>query len=407
MIVDPISRRSVLLTSAAVITAAATETHALGANQMPEPIEMTKGGTDLGPRDAVRDAENPDILTPPSTDKGLVPNLRFSFADAHMNLQDGGWSREVTQRELPIATEMAGVNMRLKTGGVRELHWHKQAEWSIMLAGNARITAVDNDGKSFIADVQAGDLWYFPAGIPHSIQGLGPDGCEFLLAFPDGSFSESSTFLLSEVFARTPKVILSKNFGVAESAFDRIPKEQLFIFEAPVPGSIESDAVLNPLGVVPLTMISRAADQKITKMPGGTVRIVDAGNFPIATEVAAAIVEVAPNAMREIHWHPNADEWQYYISGSGRMTVFASQDSSRTFDFRAGDVGYVPKSMSHYVENLGDVPLKFLELFRSSRFQDVSLNQWLALTPALLVKSHLGLDQSTIDHFSKSKKVIV
>jgi oxalate decarboxylase len=79
MIVDPISRRSVLLTSAAVITAASTETHALGANQMPEPIESMKGGTDIGPRDAVRDAENPDILTPPSTDKGLVPNLRFSL----------------------------------------------------------------------------------------------------------------------------------------------------------------------------------------------------------------------------------------------------------------------------------------------------------------------------------------
>jgi oxalate decarboxylase len=203
---------------------------------------------------------------------------------------------------------------------------------------------------------------------------LGPDGCEFLLAFPDGSFSESSTFLLSEVFARTPKVVLSKNFGVTEDAFDRIPKEQLFIFEAPVPGPIESDVVPNPLGAVPLNMISRAADQTITRAPGGTVRIVDTGNFPIATEVAAAIVEVAPNSMREIHWHPNADEWQYYISGSGRMTVFASQDSSRTFDFRAGDVGYVPKSMSHYIENTGDLPLKFLELFRSSRFQDVSLN---------------------------------
>jgi oxalate decarboxylase len=395
------------LTSTAAIAAAATESHASGAHEMPEPIKSTKGGTDIGPRDQVRDAENPDILVPPSTDKGLVPNLRFSFADAHMNLQDGGWSREVTQRELPIATEMAGVNMRLKTGGVRELHWHKQAEWSIMLAGNARITAVDNDGKSFIADVQAGDLWYFPAGIPHSIQGLGPDGCEFLLAFPDGSFSESSTFLLSEVFARTPKDVLSKNFGVAENAFDRIPKQQLFIFEAPVPGPIGSDAVPNPLGTVPLNMVFRVADQKVTTMHGGAVRIVDTGIFPIATEVAAAIVEVAPKSMREIHWHPNADEWQYYISGSGRMTVFASQDSSRTFDFRAGDVGYVPKSMSHYVENTGDVPLKFLELFRSNRFQDVSLNQWLALTPALLVKSHLGLDQSAIDHFSKTKKVVV
>lgn len=401
------SRRSILVTSTAAIAGAATQSYARGAEQMPEPIKPGKGGTDIGPRDQTRDAENPDILVPPSTDKGLVPNLRFSFADAHMNLQDGGWSREVTQRELQSATEMAGVNMRLDTGGVRELHWHKQPEWSIMLAGNARITAVDNDGKNFIADVQTGDLWYFPSGIPHSIQGLGPDGCEFLLAFPDGSFSESSTFLLSEVCARTPREVLAKNFGVPEAAFDRIPKEQLFIFRAPVPGPIESDEVTSPQGTVPLTMVSRLADQKVTKAAGGTVRIVDTRNFPIAIEVAAAIVEVAPKSMREIHWHPNADEWQYYISGTGRMTVFASQNSSRTFDFRAGDVGYVPMSMSHYVENTGDVPLKFLELFKSNRFEDVSLNQWLALTPSLLVKSYLGLDQATVDHFSKEKKDVV
>jgi oxalate decarboxylase len=57
---------------------------------MSEPIRATKGGTDIGRRDLARDAESPDVLVPPSTDKGLVPNLRFSFADAHMNLQDGG-----------------------------------------------------------------------------------------------------------------------------------------------------------------------------------------------------------------------------------------------------------------------------------------------------------------------------
>src|SRR6202000_2915152 len=264
---NAVDRRSVLRTGTAAIAGVAIQSRTAGAAEMSEPIRATKGSTDIGPRDPARDAENPDVLVPPSTDKGLVPNLRFSFADAHMNLQDGGWSREVTQRELPIATEMAGVNMRLKTGGVRELHWHKQAEWSIMLAGNARITAVDNDGKNFIADIAAGDLWYFPAGIPHSIQGMGPDGCEFLLAFPDGAFSESSTFLLSEVFARTPKDVLSANFGVPETAFDRIPKEQLFIFEAPLPPAIESDAVGSPQGAVPSSMILRAQEQKAAILP--------------------------------------------------------------------------------------------------------------------------------------------
>ena len=83
----------------------------------------------------------------------------------------------------------------------------------------------------------------------------------------------------------------------------------------------------------------------------------------------------------------NADEWQYYLSGQGRMTVFASQDASRTFNFRAGDVGYVPKSMSHYVQNTCPEPLRNLELFRANRYVDVSLHQWLALTPPHLVVS--------------------
>ena len=92
-----------------------------------------------------------------------------------MRLEEGGWTREVTARELPVATTLAGVNMRLKPGGVRELHWHKQAEWSFMLDGRARITAVDPEGRNFVDDVGVGDLWYFPAGIPHSIQGLMKD----------------------------------------------------------------------------------------------------------------------------------------------------------------------------------------------------------------------------------------
>ena len=402
------TRRTILASSAALVAGGAVQAQADGTRTPPQPIEGDHGASDLGPRDVVRDEQSPDLLTPPRTDKGLLPNLRFSFADAHMNLQDGGWAREVTQRELPVASELAGVNMRLKPSGARELHWHKQAEWAFMLAGRARITAVDNEGRNFIADVGQGDLWYFPAGLPHSIQGLGPDGCEFLLVFPDGQFSESSTFLISELFARTPKDVLAKNFGVAPSAFDRIPKEQLFIFNAAPPAAtIEADAVPSPQGTIPSSMVFRLMEQAPARGPKGWVRIADTTNFPISTEVAAALVNIEPGGMREIHWHQNADEWQYYISGRGRMTVFASEDSSRTFDYKAGDVGYVQRSMSHYIENTGTEPLRFLEMFRANKFVDVSLNQWMALTPQNLIRSHLNLDQATIDVLSKTKKLIV
>jgi len=200
-----------------------------------QPIEGKKGATILGPRDPAREIENPDFLQPPDTDHGAIPNLRYSFSGPHVKMRDRGWSREVTARELPAAKTIAGVNMRLTAGGVRELHWHKEAEWALMLAGKARITAVDNDGDNFVADIEPGDLWYFPSGIPHSIQGLQPDGAEFVLAFPNGSFSEDSTFSITDMFAHMPKDALAKNFGTDQAAFDHIPKQERFMFGAPLP----------------------------------------------------------------------------------------------------------------------------------------------------------------------------
>src|SRR5215813_1050308 len=174
---------------------------------------------------------------PPATDHGTVPNLKFPFSQSHMRLERGGWTRQVTERELGISKDIAGVDMRLNTGGVRELHWHKAAEWAYMLYGRARITAVDQDGRNFVDDVGVGDLWYFPAGIPHSIQGLDPDGCEFLLVFDDGSFSEDNTFLISDWFKHVPPDVLAKNFGVPASSFANLPSpDELYIFPLPVPG---------------------------------------------------------------------------------------------------------------------------------------------------------------------------
>ena len=111
------------------------------------------------------------------------------------------------------------------------------------------------------------------------------------------------------------------------------------------------------------------------------MRIVDTKVLPGHGTIAAALVEVDPGAMRELHWHPNTDEWQYYIEGQARMGVFAASGQARTFDYQAGDVGFVPFAMGHYIENTGDTTLRFLEMFKSDYYADVSLNQWLALTP--------------------------
>lgn len=374
---------------------------------IPQPIRPDgAGGVDCGPRDIWRDLENPDLLVPPVTDNGLVPGLVFSFSDAHMQLNPGGWSREVTSRELPTATELSGVNMYLTPGGVRELHWHQQAEWAFMICGSARITAIDAQGRNYIADVCKGDLWYFPPGLPHSIQGLA-EGAEFLLVFDDGAFSDLNTLSISDWAAHTPRSVLAANFGVPEGAFAHIPAEQVYIYQAGVPGPISEQQVASPYGSVPLPFSHRLMAQEPLVTSGGTVRIADSSNFRIAKNIAAALVEIQPGAMRELHWHPNADEWQYYLSGQGRMTVFAGNGAARTYNVRAGDVGYVPFAYGHYIQNMGTESIWFLEMFRSDRFADVSLNQWMALTPKALVASNLNVNDELLNALDSVKQPVV
>lgn len=363
-----------------------------------EPIEGHLGATILGPTNPSREEENPDVLCPPRTDRGTLPNLKWSFADSHMRLEEGGWARQTTIRELPAAKEIAGVNMRLKAGAIREMHWHAESEWAYVIKGNVRVTAVDSQGRPFQDDLTEGDLWFFPAGIPHSIQGLNPDGCEFLLAFDDGDFSEDSTFLLTDWLAHTPKEVLAKNFGVSKEVFNNIPKHELYIFQAPVPG---------PLSRTPKTFSFHLLDEKPIKTKGGRAWIADSTNFHASKTIAAALVEIEPGGMRELHWHPNGDEWQYYLTGQARMTVFGSEGLARTFNYQAGDVGVVPFPMPHYVENTGSTTLRFLEIFRSDHFADVSLAQWLAFSPRELVEDHLKIDLSFLDKVSKHKAPIV
>jgi oxalate decarboxylase len=411
---DQISRRGFLgYSSAALAAAAGVLSVKTVAAQQSSSSEVRTGRTrsmnDPGPTDKALDAANPDVNLPPLSDAGGIPTFKYPFSLSNKRVYQGGWSREVTVRELPVSKDIAGVNMRLTAGGIRELHWHTAAEWAIMLYGSARITAIDADGRSFVRDTREGDLWYFPTGIPHSIQGLGPDGAEFLLVFDDGNFSEYATVLLSDLMAHTPRQVMAKNFGIAQLALENIRNEELFIFQAPVPGPLAADqkAAAGTLGPSPFDFSFQARQQKPTKTTkGGEVLIVDSSTFKVSTTLTAAIVTVHPGGMRELHWHQNADEWQYYISGKARMTVLATGTRARTMDFEAGDVGYVQQTLPHYIENTGDTDLRFLEMFKAGHYEDLSLSEWLAHTPPELVMAHLNIDKATYDAIPKDKLVI-
>jgi oxalate decarboxylase len=258
--------------------------------------------------------------------------------------------------------------------------------------------------------VKEGDLWYFPPGLPHSLQGLGPDGGEFVLAFDNGAAGEYNTLLLTDWMAHTPPEVLAKNFGVPAESFKNIPLDQRWIFQADLPGSLVADqqAIASSAGAPPYPFIFKLSEMKPNKSnKGGTVQIADSTNFQISKTVAAALVTVKPGAMREMHWHPNADEWQYYIKGNGRMTVFNAGPSAVTADFGPGDIGYVVKNLGHYVENTGSTDLVFLEIFKTDKYEEVSLANWLAHTPPAQVAATLNIDPAVIARFPKDRTEIM
>ena len=369
--------------------------------------------TNPGPESGLMKTMEPSSDVPPLSDHGFVKQFWSSMTLAHRRIQQGGWARQVNVVDFPISKEMAGVNMRLEAGGIRELHWHAADEWALMLDGAARITALDDDGHPFVKDVKAGDLWYFPQGLPHSIQGLGPNGCEFLLVFDDGSFSEDDTTLITDWLVHTPRDVVAKNFGVSAQAlapFDALPPSGKWIFQAPVPPALSQDVSASTRShPASKTDFSFAMlDMKPTKEnASGSVRIVDSGNFTASRHIAAAYVVIKPGAMRSLHWHQNADEWQFWISGKGRMTLFANESAARTIDFNPSDIGYAPSTLPHYIENTGTEDLVYLEMFKAPAYKDVSLNNWIAALPPELVKQHLGLDDATLAAIPKDNLAIL
>lgn len=345
---------------------------------------------------------NPNSSMPPPTDHGTVPPVWYSFDLAHRRIQAGGWTHQVTERELPSSKEIAGVNMRIDRGGFRELHWHLADEWALMLKGKARVTLLSPDGTMFIDDVGEGDLWIFPAGSPHSIQGLGDDGCEFLLVFNQGSFSEESTFLLSDWLMHTPPGIIAKNTGLSPESIAKLPKgDPLYIFPSNLPTqTLDQDrAEASSHAPKPKQQFTFKASvmQPTYSSDKGNVKIIDVKKFPASPKISGGIVTLKPGAIRELHWHPNASEWQFWIAGQGRMTVFNGREDARTMDFRANDVGYVPSMAGHYIENTGTDDCVFLELFPAGEFQQISLNQWLRALPRQVAMAHTHLSEAEID----------
>ncbi|KAJ5940357.1 hypothetical protein N7516_000525 [Penicillium verrucosum] len=373
-----------------------------------QPISGAKGAPILGGTNKALDLQNPDQFRTPSTDNGFVPNVKWSFSESQTRLFPGGWSREQVIQDLPQSHDIAGAQQHLKKGAIRELHWHRTAEWGFVYNGSLLLSGVDENGGFTTEVLETGDIWYFPKGVAHNVQGL-DDENEYLLAFDDGDFEKiGTTFMVDDWISHTPRDILAKNFGVDPRVFDSVPAKFPYILN----GTVSEDLDKAPVGTLrgDNSYVYHTYRHPSEPVPGhgGTFRKIDSTNFPISKTLAAAIVELEPKGLRELHWHPNAEEWLYFHQGHARATVFIGDSKARTFDFQAGDTGVFPDNSGHYIENTSETEkLVWIELYKSDRVADISLAQWLALTPVDTVANVLKVDIEVVKQIKKQKQVLV
>jgi oxalate decarboxylase len=309
-------------------------------------------------------------------------------------------SKEATVEQLPISKGISGVTMRLAPGGMRELHWHATAaEWAFVNEGRVRTTVIQPNGQSETNDFEPGDVWYFPRGHAHMLECLGNEPCHFLLIFDNGYFSEFGTFSISDWIGVTPKPLVAKNFGIPESALNGFPKKEVYFAQGAVPPEKQSTP-LQGWRQAPVTHKFKLLEQQPHRIyEGGKEWRADSTNFPISKTVTGIILELEPGALRELHWHPSADEWDYVLEGNISVTMFGSHSRHRIETLEKGDVAYIPQGYGHSIENVGDKKCRVLIGFNSGVYETIDLSQWIAGNPLDVLATNFSKPPSLFEQF--------
>jgi oxalate decarboxylase len=329
-----------------------------------------------------------------------LPTFKFALEKSKGHVIGGNSAKEATVVQLPISKGIAGVTMRLAPGGMRELHWHATAaEWAFVNEGHVRTTVIQPDGQSETNDFEPGDVWYFPRGHGHMLECLGDKPCHFVLIFDNGYFSEFGTFSVTDWIGGTPKALVAQNLGIPESALDGFPKEEVYFAQGAVPPK-EQSTPLQGWRQSPVTHKFKLLEQQPHRIyKGGREWRVDSTNFPISKTVTGVVLELEPGALRELHWHPTADEWQYVLDGNISVTLFGSHGRHRIETLEQGDVGYIPQGYGHSVKNVGDKKCRVLIGFNTGVYATIDLSQWLAGNPADVLATNFGKPAALVEEF--------
>jgi oxalate decarboxylase len=236
---------------------------------------------------------------------------------------------------------------------------------------------------------------------------LGDKPCHFILIFDNGCFSEFGTFSITDWIGHTPKALLAKSFDLPESAFDGFAKEEVYFARGALPSEEIPANLQGKMTSPPDSHKFRMLAQDPHSIhKGGREWRVGSDRFPIAKTITGVILDLEPGGLRELHWHPNADKWQYVIEGKANVTLFGSHGRYRTEVLDKGDVGYISQGYGHSIENVGDRSCRVLIGFNTGHYEAIDLSMWVAGNPIEVLATTFSKPKSLFAKFPKQRVFI-
>jgi oxalate decarboxylase len=313
-------------------------------------------------------------------------------------IRDGGTRTMANEKNFSLLKGMALYSLRLHSGGVREPHWHPNAaELSYCLSGKALMTIFSPGAGHDTFTVDTGEIVFVPKGYLHHIENINHGETKFAIAFNHESPEDIG--ISGSTSSMTDKV-LGATFGLGSEYFGNFKKshQDLLITST----SNIKDVITTYQKTVNYHKFNLKDFQPMVQSKGGTVSLGNANNFRILSGLACYLLTLKPKGIREPHWHPNAAELDYVISGRGRMTIFGPGDNVDTFDVGPGEIVFIPSAYFHYIENVNaGEDMQFAVFFNHERPEDIGISGAFGAYSNDVLGSIFGLPPKIVDALPK------
>jgi oxalate decarboxylase len=301
----------------------------------------------------------------------------------------------VNQLDFPILSGMALSLLELNPKGMREPHWHPNAsELGYCIEGRAVMTLLGPGGQHETFLIEPGCLSYVPMGTLHHIENLGPGPLKMLLCFDNESPEDLD---ISAAIGSMPEAVLSKTFQLDQQFFLGLHADvkSVFISEMAKHDAVSDSWKMNRY------KFDIEAEQPQVETRGGWVKMSNSSLMPTLNGLALYSLKLEKDGAREPHWHPNAHELNYLISGKARITLLSPNGNVDMFDMKAGDMSFLPRGYFHSIENIGSEAARFAVYFNHSNPSDIGISACLGAYPNDVFASLFKLPVGYFDKLPK------